>query len=449
MSAELESAGIDLPSMRVKPPGPRSRALNARLDALDCPAFAKRRADRAAMSGDEMGPIVLERGRGANLWDADENRYVDLAAGFGSVLLGHSAVEITRAVSSQAERLTQGLGDLYASEVKIRLVERLATLHPSKDARVLLCQSGADAVTAALKTAMLSTNRAGVLAFEGAYHGLGYGPLAACGFKESYRAPFAPQLSPHVRFVPYPRASADSSETLARVQHTLEEGTIGAILVEPILGRGGVVVPPDGFLLGLSALAHAHGALVIADEIWTGLGRSGSLTRMSAVGAQFDILCLGKGLGGSLPISACIASDPVMQAWARGGEVVHTSTHAGAPLACAAALATLDALDENSLCERARSIGESFLTELRMTLRGSLGVVGIRGVGLMIGIELTSGELGLRVLRSLLDRGYLATSGGRAHEVVVLTPPLVITEEQLAAAAAAIHEALTSHGNLP
>jgi 4-aminobutyrate aminotransferase/(S)-3-amino-2-methylpropionate transaminase len=388
-----------------------------------------------------MGPIVLARGRGANLWDVDDNRYVDLAAGFGSVLLGHAAEPITRAIVSQSERLTQGLGDLYASDVKVALLERLAAIHPSKGARVLLCQSGADAVTGALKTAMLATDRPGVLAFEGAYHGLGYGPLAACGFKESYRAPFARQLSPHVRFVPYPRVSADSSVVLEQVRRALADRSIGAVLVEPVLGRGGLVVPPDGFLESLSTMARAHGALVVADEIWTGLGRSGSLSRMVEIGVPFDVLCLGKGLGGSLPIAAVIATDEVMQAWAREGEVVHTSTHAGAPLACATALATLDELDRSRLCERSTTVGADLRTELRALTKTIECVVDVRGVGLMVGIELASGDLGLRVLRSLLDRGYIATSGGRGHEVVVLTPPLMISHTQLEGAARAIADA--------
>ncbi len=446
MSTEPRARGEELPLLRRRPPGPRSRELTARLDARDCPAFSKRRRDRAEASGEEMAPIVLARGEGANVWDVDDNRYVDLAAGFGSVLLGHGSDAVTRAIAEQSSRLVQGLGDLYASDVKVALVERLARLHPSEDARVLLGQSGADAITAALKTAMLARGRPGVLAFHGAYHGLSYAPLAACGFKESFRSPFAAQLSPAVRFVDYPRTSRDGDAALEGAAAILATGEIGAVLVEPILGRGGVVVPPEGFLARLAELAHAHDALVVADEIWTGLGRSGSMVRTSAIGAPIDVLCLGKGLGGSLSISACIASDEVMGAWARGGEVVHTSTHAGSPLACAAAFATIEEIEARALAARSRRLGELFLAALQSKVGGARGVVDIRGAGLMVGVELADGGLGLRALRGLLERGLLATSGGRAGEVLVFTPPLTVAEPQLDCAVEALAEVLDAPG---
>jgi 4-aminobutyrate aminotransferase/(S)-3-amino-2-methylpropionate transaminase len=417
----------------------------ARLDARDCPAFAMRRSARAAASGQEPSSmIVLARGEGANVWDADDNRYVDLAAGFGSVLLGHGAPAITRALEEQSTTLVQGLGDLYASDVKIALVERLACMHPDPRARVMICQSGADAITAALKTALLATGRAGVLAFEGAYHGLSYAPLAACGFKPSFREPFEAQLGRHVRFIPYPRTKDEAARSLEAARRELARGDVGAVLLEPILGRGGVVVPPDGFLGDLSASARERGALVVADEIWTGLGRSGALSRMRDVGASFDVLCLGKGLGGGVSISAAIASDDVMGAWASGGEVVHTSTHAGSPLACAAALATLDAIEASSLAARSRGVGARFVARLERALGDAPAVSEVRGVGMMIGVELGSAASGLRVQRALLSRGFLSTSGGASGQVVVFTPPLTISEAQLDATVDALLEAVTA-----
>jgi 4-aminobutyrate aminotransferase/(S)-3-amino-2-methylpropionate transaminase len=388
--------------------------------------------------------IVLARGEGANVWDADDNRYVDLAAGFGSVLLGHGAPAITRALEEQSTTLVQGLGDLYASDVKIALVERLACMHPDPRARVMICQSGADAITAALKTALLATGRAGVLAFEGAYHGLSYAPLAACGFKPSFREPFEAQLGRHVRFIPYPRTKDEAARSLEAARRELARGDVGAVLLEPILGRGGVVVPPDGFLGDLSASARERGALVVADEIWTGLGRSGALSRMRDVGASFDVLCLGKGLGGGVSISAAIASDDVMGAWASGGEVVHTSTHAGSPLACAAALATLDAIEASSLAARSRGVGARFVARLERALGDAPAVSEVRGVGMMIGVELGSAASGLRVQRALLSRGFLSTSGGASGQVVVFTPPLTISEAQLDATVDALLEAVTA-----
>lgn len=405
-------------------PGPRSRELGRSLDAVDCPAFLERRRERALTSDDGAG-LVLAGGRGASLFDADENRFVDLAAGFGAAILGHGPSAAHAAARAQIDVLAQGLGDLYASDVKIALLERLCALLPGDGARALLCQSGADALTAAIKTAVLATGKAGVLAFEGCYHGLSYAPLAACGFRPSFREPFAAQLGDHVRFVPYPREERDVGSALAAAQAALTSGEIGAVLVEPVLGRGGVVVPPRGFLASLREAAREQGALFVADEIWTGMGRSGHLVTTIAAGLDPDIVCLGKGLGASFPISACVARGEVMAAWARGGRVVHTSTHAGAPVGCAAALATLDALASDDLPGRAERLGRELVARLREA------GLDARGQGLLVGIDLGDGGRGLRCAKLLLERGYVVTSGGAAGEVVVVTPPLTIPEDLL------------------
>ncbi len=444
--ALTESTGDELPSMRVPPPGPRTRALTEKLAGLENQAFQKRRdARQATAEGEGMGPIVLSRGRGSNVWDADDNRYVDLAAGFGAVALGHGASAIERAITSQSERLVQGLGDLYASEPKIALLERLVKLHPAQGARAMLAATGADAVTAAIKTARLASGKPGIVAFEGAYHGLSYGPLAACGFRASYRAPFADQLNAHVAFAPYPRSSSELDRSLGAVDAALARGDVGAILVEPILGRGGCVVPPDGFFASLVERAHARGALVIADEIWTGIGRSGAVV-YSAREAAADIVVLGKALGGGLPIAACLASEEIAAAWARDDEVVHTSTHAGWPLASAAAIATLDAVRFRKLDERAAAVGARFASRLAAELDGAPGYVAVRGRGLLVGVELASGALGLRALRGWLARGFVATTAGAGHEVLVATPPLTIDEPLLDAAASALREVLDAQG---
>jgi 4-aminobutyrate aminotransferase/(S)-3-amino-2-methylpropionate transaminase len=389
-----------------------------------------------------MGPpgrpqgIVYASAEGSNVTCVDGNRYVDLAGGFGAALVGHRHPRVVRAISLQSERLLHALGDVFPSDATVGLVERLARLYPEPNAQVALGQSGSDAVTIALKTAYLFTGKPGVLAFAGAYHGLGYGPLSASSFRPSYRDPFLAQLSPHVRFLAYPADEASLSSSLLAVREALATGAAGAILVEPILGRGGVIEPPAGFLDSLGALAREHGALLIADEIWTGLGRSGRL--LAAESARPDLICLGKGLGGGVPLSAVLGRRDVMAAWQKSEEVVHTSTFAGAPLACAAALATRDVLTRERLPERAERVGTAFRGQLSQALAG-VPRARVRGRGLMLGIELdakpgTCGE----VMRRLLEQGYLTTSGGRARECLVLTPPLTMAEPLLEAAARAI-----------
>jgi 4-aminobutyrate aminotransferase/(S)-3-amino-2-methylpropionate transaminase len=342
----------------------------------------------------------------------------------------------------QSERLLHALGDVFPSDATVGLVERLAELFPEPSAQVALGQSGSDAVTLALKTACLFTGKAGVVAFTGGYHGLGYGPLATSSFRPSYRDPFVSQLNPHVRFAPYPADLESMAPALDAVRQALVSSDVGAVLVEPILGRGGVVEPPGGFLDALGALCRAHGALLIADEIWTGLGRSGSL--LAAESARPDLICLGKGLGGGVPLSAVIGRREVMAAWQRDQEVVHTSTFAGAPLACAAALATLDAIKRERLPERAARVGAAFREQLSRALAG-VPKARARGRGLMIGIELEAGAgTAGEATQRLLEQGYLTTSGGRARECLVLTPPLTIAEPLLEAAARAIATTLRS-----
>ncbi len=311
----------------------------------------------------------------------------------------------------------------------------------------MLGASGADAVTAALKTAVLSTRRAGVLAFEGGYHGLSHGPLAACGLRPAFREPFAEQLNAHVVFAPYPRAAASLEATMAGVDRALATREIGAVLVEPILGRGGCVVPPAGFLPALREACVRTGALLVCDEIWTGLGRSGAWLASVEAGVVADLVCLGKGLGGGLPVSACIGRSSAMAAWgAHGGTTIHTATHFGAPPACAAALATLAALADGELPARARDVGTRWADRLRDRLDGC-GVSDVRGRGLMVGVELEGGAArALSVTRRLLQSGWIVLTGGASGDVLTLTPPLDIDEALLDAFVDALLAAATGGG---
>jgi 4-aminobutyrate aminotransferase/(S)-3-amino-2-methylpropionate transaminase len=374
------------------------------------------------------GGIVYASAKGSNVIDVDANRYVDFAAGFGAMLIGHGHPSVLRMIDFQAHRLLMALGDVFPADSKVALLERLAALYPDPNARVLLGQSGADAVTAALKTALLFTGKPGVVAFSGAYHGLGHAPLAACGLRESYRAPFAAQLNPHVTFADYPARSEDLERTLEQVRSALAHGEIGAILVEPVLGRGGVVVPPPAFLPALGELSRELGALTIADEIWTGLGRSGKLLFSLSPGFTPDLVCLGKGLGGGLPLSALVGRGEVLEAWRREAEVVHTSTFAGAALACATGLATLDVVSREHLPERAERVGAQLQASLKARL-ARFPKLSVRGVGLMIAVDLGDRPgRASELARRLLERGYITSTGGGRREVLVLTPPLTLGE---------------------
>ncbi|HEY2736586.1 MAG TPA: aspartate aminotransferase family protein, partial [Polyangiales bacterium] len=378
-----------LPEIRVAPPGALSQAWVDRLAASECPALTQRRARRAEQTGASFDPIVWAEARGANVRDVDDNVYVDLSAGFGAASVGHAHPRVVEAITRQSQRLIHALGDLHPSAVKIELLSRLAALFPGLDARVMLGLSGGDAVEAALKTALLFTDRPGVVAFEGAYHGLAHGPLAACGYSAAFRAPFEAQLNPHVQFVAYPHDASSATATLAAISGRLGANAIGAVLVEPILGRGGVVVPPPDFLSELAALSHHHGALLIADEVMTGLGRTGRSFAFERAGVLPDLVCLGKALGAGMPVSACVGSANVMSAWARSsGEALHTGTFFGQPLAAAAALASLDVLRDERLIERAERIGGELIAQLRELATRHPSVREVRGAGLLIGIEL-------------------------------------------------------------
>jgi 4-aminobutyrate aminotransferase/(S)-3-amino-2-methylpropionate transaminase len=390
---------------------------------------------------------VYATARGSNVNDVDGNRYVDLAGGFGALLLGHRHPAVQRVILLQTERLLHALGDLYPADAKIALLERLTRLYPEPNAKGILAQSGSDAVSAALKTAKLATGKPGVLAFSGAYHGLGYGPLAACGLRESYRAPFAEELSRNVRFAPYPASAELAEESLAASQQHLLHGNIGCVLIEPVLGRGGIAKPAPGFWRRLAELARRYGALLVADEVWTGLGRAGSWLCSLDEGVVPDVICLGKGLGGGLPISAAVGSARVMQSWRREAEVVHTATFAGSPLAASAAIATMDALHKERLPERAAELGGRYLAALREALAEQGHVREVRGTGLMLGIDL--GErpgAASKLMRSLLERGYISSTGGGRREVLVLTPALNIDESVLLGSVPVIAEQVARLG---
>lgn len=432
--------GDELPSVGTELPGPRAKRWVERLAQSECPALTARRKRRAELSGTEHDPIVWTEARGACVRDVDDNVYVDLTAGFGVAMLGHSHPAVISAVQRQSGQMLHALGDVFPSDRKVELEERLSAIAPWPNAKVILGLSGADGIEAALKSAMLATRRAGVIAFEGGYHGLAHGPLAACGYSARFREPFAGQLNGEVRFVRYPAMGSPEAgaEALAGVRRALETGRMGAVLVEPMLGRGGVVEGDPAVLSEIVALAHAAGAVVIADEIYTGCFRCADGWTVS--GARWtelpDIVVLGKALGGGVPISACLLRDEVAIAWGNpDGEAVHTSTFLGNPLACAASLAVMDELDRAEVREEIRGQASAFWREVIEPIAGdtSCAVTRTGGAGLLVGLGLEGGlRRVLAVMRAMLERGYIVLPGGVRGDQLTFTPPAVLTEAQRA-----------------
>jgi 4-aminobutyrate aminotransferase/(S)-3-amino-2-methylpropionate transaminase len=433
--------GALLPEIRVRPPGPASRAFADRL---------RRTESRNVTYVSRDWPVFWDEAVGANVRDADGNIYADLTGAFGVALLGHAHPAVVAAVREQAGVLLHGMGDVHPPAVKLRLLERLSALSPWTDAKTVLGSSGAEAVEAALKTAWLATGRPGILAFEGAYHGLTLGALAATA-RRHFRRPFEARLYGGVAFAPFPDPLRDGARagrrSLDRVAEVLEHGApngdpIGTVLVEPVQGRAGARVPPDGFMAALSEMAHHAGALVVADEIMTGMGRCGGLLASQRVGLRPDLICLGKALGGGLPLSACVGPAAVMDAWPESdGEAVHTSTFLGHPLACAAALAVLRTIEKEHVFEHAERLGHVLLEGLRSRLHGVPGVAEVRGLGLLLGVEFAEGPehapspgSAARVAETALRDGVLVLPSGEVSHVLELTPPVCLTEEQAEAA---------------
>jgi len=405
-----------LPFLRTAVPGPRSLALAQALRRVESPNVTYLAPDF---------PVFWDSAEGCLVTDVDGNRFLDVTSAFGVASIGHSHPRVVAAVQAQAAKLLHGMGDVHPSEVKVRLCERIAGLVPLPEAQVILGQNGGDAVEAALKTAMLATGRPGMLAFEGGYHGLTYGALDVTA-RPDFRGPFQAQLGGFTRHLPY-------GGPLEEIHAHLVSHRPGAVLAEPIQGRGGIVVPPPGWLHGLREICTWTDTLLIFDEIFTGWGRTGNWFACEYEGAIPDIFCVGKAMGGGLPISACVASASLMSAWGVStGEALHTSTFLGNPLACAAALAALDVLEEENLPHRAATQGAGFAAGL-CGLRESFPqhIRAVRGRGLMLGLEMASPALALGLVPAALRAGLILLPAGDGR-VLEFVPPLTITDVQQA-----------------
>jgi 4-aminobutyrate aminotransferase-like enzyme len=419
-----------LPSLVTSVPGPQSQQLASRLQAVEC---------RNTTLVERDWPVFWERAEGVNVWDADGNRLLDLTSAFGVATLGHGFA--ARALRDQSKQLLHAMGDVHPARLKVELCERLSAITyetwTGGRGKSLLGNSGFEAVEAALKTAALATGRTGIIAFEGAYHGLGYGALLGAGIPW-FRKPFEGQLGQVTSLLPFPRRGDDASLALFRNALSAIDGSqIAAVLVEPIQGRGGIVIPPDSFLAELREWCDRHGALLIFDEIFTGLNRTGKRFACDHWNVVPDLLCLGKALTSGFPLSACVGKAEVMDLWPEThGEALHTSTFLGNPLGCAMAIASLDEHAKPETTDAAQRTGEILFSALN-ELRDLPLVHEIRGHGLMQAIEFRhpdgspAGDLGIKLVQALLKEGILIMPEAPEGHVLAFTPPIGLSEEEI------------------
>ncbi len=353
--------------------------------------------------------VVLVRGRGARVWDAEGRAYIDCVGGHGVANIGHSNPAVIEAITEQAARLMVCPNGFY-NESRARLLAKLVHIGPASFERAFLCNSGAEAVEAALKFARLATKRQKIIAAMRGFHGRTFGALSAT-WRKAYREPFAP-LVPGFAFVPY-----NQPEALERV---LDDET-AAVILEVVQGEGGVIPGNGAYLREVQALCRERKALFIVDEVQTGFGRTGRMFACEHYGLEPDLLCLGKAIAGGIPMGAVLIGPRVGTL----PKKIHGTTFGGNPLACAAALATIRYIESEKLPARAAMLGSRFMEELS-TISSPL-IREVRGLGLMVGVELK--EKAAPYLAALKQRGVLALSAGAT--VMRFLPPLVIEEGEL------------------
>ena len=427
-----------LPKLMTEIPGPRSRALADELKRYEC--------QNVTYTADDW-PVFWQRADGVNVWDEDGNRYIDLTAAFGVAGLGHGwSAGVMR---EQSEKLIHGMGDVHPTALKVEVCKLLSAMTFERwgegVAKTTLSNSGFEAVETALKTAVMATGKAGLVSFRNGYHGLGYGALLGTGI-EKFRTPFEGQLAPLRAQLDFPSSEHDMAR-LDQQLGAIKVADIGALLVEPIQGRGGKLVPPDGFLAKLRAWCDSHDVVLIYDEIYSGFNRTGKLFACDWEGVAPDIICLGKSLSGGYPISACVGKAKVMDAWPESeGEALHTSTFLGNPVGCAMAVASLEAHLDNGI----QAVVENASAKLRGMLGGlsSPLIHEIRGRGLMLGMELrhedgsAAGDVAGEVLSKMMQQGVFMLADGAEGNVLAFTPPFVISDEEMQFAMEGLQSAL-------
>jgi 4-aminobutyrate aminotransferase len=406
------------PHIKTELPGPRARELIARDEAVASPSLTR------------AYPLVAESGSGVVVTDVDGNRFLDFAAGIAVCSTGHSHAKVVAAIKEQADRLIHIAATDFYEPRYTEFMERLAAIAPfDEKARVFLTNSGTEAVEGAIKLARYHTHRPGIIAFEGAFHGRTMGALSLTNSKIKQRAGFGP-LIPMVHHSPFPRVRAwregsggDGSAELEVLRRSIlgrliAPSDVAAIVVEPIQGEGGYFPAPKAFMEGLREICDEHGILLIADEIQSGMGRTGTWWAIQHTGVEPDIITSAKGIASGMPIGAFIARESVWT-WPPGA---HGSTFAGNPICAAAGLATLDIIESEGVSNAAR-MGDRLRSGLEKASEGS-DVRDIRGAGLMLGVEFSTHAAAEAVQEAAFERGLLTLECGES--TIRFCPPLVV-----------------------
>jgi 4-aminobutyrate aminotransferase len=417
---------LAVPAIQTELPGPRAAELLAR--------------DTVYVSGSytRVYPLVVEEGSGAVIVDVDGNRFLDFTAGIAVANTGHCHPKVVEAIHVQASKLLHMSGTDFYYRPQIELAERLSQLAPGASAKkVFFCNSGAEAIEAALKLARWHTERSRVIAFFGAFHGRTYGAMSLSGSKLTHRRGFSP-LVPDVHHIPFPKDEPGAAERMVKeLEETLFRRTappeeVAAIFVEPIQGEGGYHPLPAGCLESLRSLCDKYGILLVLDEVQSGFGRTGKLFAAQHTEVEPDIVCMAKGIASGLPLGAIVAKATVMD-WPPGS---HASTFGGNPVACRAALATLELL-EGGYTANATERGE----QLRAGLRELPGLANVRGLGLMVAADLPSPQAKEAVIDACFRRGLLLLGCGES--ALRFCPPLCASAEQVEVALRVLGGVLT------
>ena len=410
--------------------------------------------------------LIVSHGEGSWLVTIDGERYLDYSAGIGVVNTGHAHPRVVAAIQAQAARLLHGQQNIVFHEPGLRLYDRLAHLLPGDDWGAFLSNSGAEAIEAAVKLARVATGRPAIIAFRYGFHGRTGQAMALTAAKDVYRAAFEP-LPGSVYHADYPycfrapggghspdACTCDWEERLDLLFHQLVyPSKVAAIVVEPVIGEGGYIVPPPGFLPRLREITREHGILLVADEVQTGFGRTGRLFAMEHWGVEADVIVIAKGIASGLPLSGLIAKRSLIEKLAPG---THGGTYGGNVVACAAANATLDVIEEEGLVANAAERGEQFLAGLRRIAAGRHAIGDLRGLGLMLALEFVkpdegdgrapNPEITKRVQAEALARKLIVLTAGTYVNVVRIIPPLVTTADEVDLGLSILEESLDAAG---